>query len=230
MPEGLIFLLAAVVALVGCHLLFSHALRGQMIRALGDGGFHTMFSVTSVALLLLTLIAYHKAPHGPAMWSADNLALQVVFSVGGYFAAALLVASLVGNPALIGANIADLSTRIPSGVYKVTRHPMMFAIAIWSVVQFLIDSSARNLIFFGGFAILALVGSRLQDIKKIAQSGREWKMWSSRTPFWPDLRHLGQLGLAWPVGILPWMLVTGIEVHTALVPVGLWYFFPNLPS
>jgi len=230
MFDGLMALIVAVTALVGSHLLFSHALRRHTVAALGEAAFQVLYSVASVILLLLTLVAYHRAPHGPPLWSGDNLILQVIFSVGGYFATALFLASLVNNPALVGAKIADLSTRIPTGVFRITRHPMMFAIAIWSVVEVLVDSSARNMIVFGGFAVLAVVGSRLQDAKKMGQSGREWTVWVNRTPFWPDLRQIKRLGLAWPAATIPWLVMTAIQVRTAMAPVGLWYFFPNLPS
>lgn len=230
MLDGLVALMAAVAGLAGFHLVFSHRLRAPAVAALGEGGFQVAYSVVSAGLLLLIVLAYHRAPHGPALWSADHLVLQVIFSVGGYFAATLFVASLVNNPGLIGANIVNLSTRMPTGVFRVTRHPMMFAIAIWSVVQILIDSSARNMIVFGGFTVLAVVGSRLQDTKKMALSGREWTTWVNRTPFWPNLRQIKRLGLAWPIAVMPWLLATAIEVHVGLVPIGLWYFFPDLPS
>jgi uncharacterized membrane protein len=229
MFDGLIVLLAIVAGFVGGHLLLSHALRARTVSIFGQGGFQAIYSLFSFLFLFLTLIAYHRALHAPLLWSPENLLVQLVFSVASCFAAALFVASLFGNPALIGANITDLSTRPPSGVFLITRHPMMFAIAIGSLAQILIAPTARNLIAFGGFAVLALVGSHLQDGKKIAQSGREWTMWVSRTPFWPDLRRLGKLGPAWLAGVLVWVLVCWLESRTTIAPVGLWYFIPSLP-
>jgi len=229
MFDGLIVLLAVVAGFVGGHLVLSHALRARAVRVFGQGGFQAVYSVFSFLFLFLTLIAYHLAPHVPLLWSPGNLLVQLVFSVASCFAAALFVASLFGNPALIGANITDLSTRPPSGVFLITRHPMMFAIAIASLAQILIAPTARNLIAFGGFAVLALVGSHLQDGKKIAQSGREWTMWVSRTPFWPDLRRLRKLGPAWLAGILVWVLLCWLESRTTMAPIGLWYFIPSLP-
>jgi len=153
----------------------------------------------------------------------------VVFDVVGYFAVVLFLASLNSNPALVGANLNGLSTRSPDGAFRVTRHPMMFAIAIFSSAQLLIMPSLRNLISCGGFIILALLGSRLQDRKKLVQVPREWGLWVSRTRFWPDLRQVGDLGGVWFFAVVPWLLITWLEVRTTLVPVGIWYFFPDLP-
>jgi len=228
MLSGLFVLLAAVIAFVGCHLVLSHALRAPAISALGLNGFHLVYGTLSLTLLLLTLVAYHQAPHAPVLWSSDNLATQIIFAIGSWFGLALFVASLVGNPGLVGANIADLSTRRPTGVYLVTRHPMMFAIAILSAMRLLIDPTLRDVILFSGLIVLALAGSYLQDGKKIALSGREWAMWVNRTPFWPNLRRMGELGMAWPLGLLPWLLITWIVMRATFIPIGLWYFFPSL--
>lgn len=228
LSDGLNLLLAAVVAFVACHLILSHTLRAQAVAVLGRGGFQAVYSAVSVMLLLAVLVAYHRAAHVPMLWQSDNPALQLVYGVGSCLAAALFAASLFDNPALVGAKIADLSTRPPSGVYLITRHPMMFAIAIWSALQIMISPTARNLIAYGGLALLALVGSRLQDRKKVAQSGREWATWVSRTPYWPRLRRLGHLGPAWLIGAILAVLVTAVQTRTTLTPVGLWYFLPQV--
>jgi uncharacterized membrane protein len=227
MDQGLSVLLAVTTALIAGHLLLSHRWRAPVIGALGLGWFQFVYSALSIICLLGVLLAYHQAPHEPVLWSSDNPELQLVYALGSCFASALLIASLFGNPALIGANIVDLSTRPPGGVFVITRHPMMFGIAIWSLLQILVTPTARNLIAFSGIALLAVVGSRLQDRKKIAQSGREWKMWSNRTPFWPDLRNMGKLGPVWLFGILLSLVVTWFQMHTVLSPLGLWYFVPQ---
>jgi hypothetical protein len=106
---------------------------------------------------------------------------------------------------------------------------MMFAIAIWLSLQILLMPSARNLISCGGVIVLAVLGAHWQDGKNTALSGREWSLWVARTPFWPNFRRLGGLGVLWGVAVFPWLLATWIEVRVTYVPVGVWYFLPNLP-
>jgi uncharacterized membrane protein len=229
MPNLLLVLLVSVVGFVVSHFLLSHIWRAWLAGAIGESGFQVVYSLVAIVLLLAILISYHFSPHGPTLWSSLNLPLQVVFDVVGYFAVVLFLASLNSNPALVGANLNGLSTRSPDGAFRVTRHPMMFAIAIFSSAQLLIMPSLRNLISCGGFIILALLGSRLQDRKKLVQVPREWGLWVSRTRFWPDLRQVGDLGGVWFFAVVPWLLITWLEVRTTLVPVGIWYFFPDLP-
>ncbi|MDR3387004.1 MAG: NnrU family protein [Rudaea sp.] len=229
MPTALLVLIFAVAGFVGTHFLFSHIGRPWVVAVFGAKGFQIFYSLVALTFLVVIFAAYHQAPHGPIAWSSDNLGLQLVFDVVGYFAVALFMASLIGNPGLVGANLNGLSTRQPDGVFRITRHPMMFAIAIWLVVQLLIMPSPRNLIGCTGFVVLALLGSRLQDAKKTAQSGREWRLWVSRTPFWPDLRQIGHLGMNWLVAAGPWLLATWAEMRVMQAPIGVWYLFPNLP-
>ncbi len=229
MSQGLIILAVALVAFVGSHFLLSHTLRRQAIDGFGLTGFRVVYSIIAIVLLLVMFVAYHLSPHGPALWSSNNPALQIAFAAIGYFAVALFVASLFGNPGLVGANLNGLSTRQPDGVYKITRHPMMFSIAIWCVILVMVEPSARNAISCGGLVVLAVVGARLQDAKNSALSGREWTLWASRTPFWPDLRRVGRLGIVWLVAAVPWLIATWLVTRLTFAPVGVWYFLPDLP-
>lgn len=229
MLQGLIVLALATAAFIGSHFLLSHMLRRWAVAKFGLTGFRLVYSAVAMVLLMAILVAYHLAPKVPVLWSSDNLLLQVVFCVVGYFAVALFVASLFGNPGLIGANLNGLSIRQPEGVFRITRHPMMFAIAIWCIVQVMLVPSARNVIACSGFVVLALVGARLQDAKNTAQSGREWRQWVSRTPFWPDIRRIGGLGTIWLLAAIPWLAVTWLETRVTFIPVGMWYFIPDLP-
>lgn len=229
MPIELIALTLAVAAFVGSHVLMSHTLRASLLAALGEAGFQTCYALIAAGLLLLIVFVYHFAPHGPLVWSANNPALQAALIPVNYFAVVLFVASLDSNPALVGANLNGLSTRTPSGAFRVTRHPMMFAIAIWSVGQIALIPSARNLISCGGIVVLAVAGSWLQDQKKLAQAPREWGMWTNRTGFWPDLRRVGELGAFWLYAAIPWLAATWLQVRLSYVLAGPWYFFPELP-
>jgi hypothetical protein len=72
--------------------------------------------------------------------------------------------------------------------------------------------------------VLALVGARLQDQRKLDQSPRGWALWVSRTRFWPDLRRLPALGFAWGLAVPVWLVVTWLEMRTTTTPCGIWYF------
>jgi uncharacterized membrane protein len=228
MISGLLILLLVMAGFVGSHFLLSHPLRAGLVSAMGEGGFQAFYSV--IALLFLAGIAatYHFLGAGPALWSDASPGLELVFSLAGYIATVLFMGSLVGNPALVGADLNGLSARLPFGALRVTRHPMMFAIALWSAAQILLIPSGRNLIAGLGLIVLALVGARLQDVRKAKASPREWNAWTGRTSFWPNVREFGHLGWAFIIGLVPWLLLTWLESRALFAPVGIWYFVPQL--
>jgi len=222
-------LLSAVLAFVASHFVLSHPLRAPLIALLGRGAFEFWYSIIAAVELLLIAITYHQADHIPTLWSSDNWVLQFVIDAISYGAIALFIGSLADNPGMVWADLVGLSTRPPTGAFVISRHPMMFAIAIWAAAQILLVPSMRNVIVCTGLIVLALIGAALQDRRKLAASPREWGMWVSRTRFWPRLDRLNRLGPAWGFAIPLWLLSTWVQVRWTFAVSGVWYFFPNLP-
>ena len=155
LDQGL--LMVAVTIFVASHYIMSHPFRTALVNAFGTNGFRIVYSLVSVAELLVVFLAYHFAPHGQPFWSAGNPLLQTSADIIGYFAVVLFVASLADNPGLVGGSLNGLSTRLPTGVYRVTRHPMMFAIAIWSTVHIMLIPTSRNIVSCVPIVVLALI-------------------------------------------------------------------------
>lgn len=227
MIDQMMFLVAAMRALVASHLVLSNPVRAPLVKAMGERGFQGAYSLLAIVLLVLVLVAYREAPRMPVTWDAMLPVSMVIASVLTYVATALFMASLVRNPGLLGANVNGLSAVTPKGVFQITRHPMMFAIALWSLAHVLVAPSPRNFVLFGGMIFLAIYGAHLQDVKKNALHGREWKTWSTRTPFWPDVTKAASLGAFWLHALIPWLLLTWLHLWLAQIPAGIWWFFPE---
>src|SRR5215471_21279 len=67
----------------------------------------------------------------------------------------------------------------------VTRHPMMWAFALWGICHIAVYPMAANIIVAAAIIILALVGAALQDRKKEALQPDTWPDWVKRTSYWP---------------------------------------------
>lgn len=222
MDWELISLVAACAAFVGTHFLLSNPLRKSMVRTLGERGFLMVYSLVAFATLAWIALAFHRASPAPALWDGTAIVPWIAASILTIAAMALFLAALNGNPALPMARLAGLSARKPWGVFRVTRHPMMMAFALWSVSHILIAPTARTIVLALAILLLALVGAKLQDARKLAQSGREWGVWMQRTNFWPDLGKLGDIGAIWIVAVLVWLGVTALHLWLANVPAGVW--------
>ena len=67
------------------------------------------------------------------------------------------------------------------GMLTVTRHPMMWAFALWALSHLAANGDAASIVLFGAIALLALVGTLAIDAKKRARWGAAWRGFSART-------------------------------------------------
>lgn len=228
MPIQTMLLVAAMAGFVGGHILLSHVLRAPLVGSIGESRFRMLYSAIAVILLVAATGAFRAAPHEPVLWHGGHWITQAIYDVLTYFSLVLFIGSLFGNPASIGANRQFLDELLPRGVFQLTRHPMMFFIAIWSIAEILLVPSLRQLIFFGGLALLAIVGSGFQDRKLSVLVGSDWQAWRERTSFWPNLGKIAAPGVLWLIALIPWLIVTWLHSHIWQVPVGVWLFDPTI--
>ena len=213
-------LIAANALFVLSHFAMSHPLRPALVRTLSDRGFMTVYSLVSLALFAWIVIAFRAA--GTTAVATGEVA-WVIASVLTITATALLLGSFAGNPALPGTGADAVSAARATGAFAVTRHPMMLSIALWALAHVTVWPSPRTLVTAGSMAVLALVGSALQDRKKRAILGGAWAAWEARTSFWPRLGKLGGLGAgAWIGAIVLWLGFTWLHIPAAGIPAGVW--------
>ncbi|MBI1404063.1 MAG: MFS transporter [Porphyrobacter sp.] len=221
MDGAIIELVAANAAFVGTHFAMSHPLRGAMVRRLGAGGFQAAYTLVSFAALAWVYFAFKAAPDadlggsGEAGWIAATLIT--------WPAMILLAGSLAGNPALPTPQAEAQARAEPRGVFKVTRHPMMWGIGLWAASHILLFWSTRTMITAFAMGLLALVGSRLQDGKKAVLMGAAWGEWSAKTSWWPRLGQLPRVGAVPLVaGTALWLAGTWVHLRHAGIPAGVW--------
>jgi len=216
----------AASAFVGTHFLLSHPLRRPLVRVLGEKGFLALYSVVALVALGALSSAYRKAPATLALWQV-GAGLWGVATVAMLAASIMLLGSLVKNPALPGASNAG--TASAQGVYAITRHPMMWAFAIWGVCHILVYPVPKNIVVAVAIIILALVGAALQDRKKAALDPQGWPAWEARTSYWPfaamaqGRASIGRFGAhALGGGVVVWLLATWAHIPLAGWPAGIW--------
>jgi len=216
-------LVAAVVAFVGGHFVLSHPLRGGLVRMLGEKGFLGVYSLVNLAAFAWIIVAFRALGPGPELWNGKAQAPWIFASALTIIAMVLLAGSLRGNPALPDTPIDTVRSAEARGVFAVTRHPMMWGIALWAIAHVAIAPNARTLVTAGGMCVLALVGSHLQDRKKRELMGEAWGAWEARTSYWPRWGALLRVGAAtWGIGIALWLVATWMHLWLAGMPAGFW--------
>ncbi len=218
-------LVIAAAAFLGTHFVSSTPLRAAIVRTAGEHAYLGLYVVAALATLGWMVHAYLRAPVEP-LWPGLRLVPAVIMP----FAFILLVSGLLQkNPTAVG-QAKFLAQEDPArGVLRVTRHPVMWAILLWAGAHVLARGDVKSLVFFGGFLLLAALGTRLIDARKAREAGEAWMRFSALTSNIPFVAiaqgrnsfHAGEIGLvklvfalilyggtllthAWLFGARPW--------------------------
>ncbi|MFM5924241.1 MAG: NnrU family protein [Novosphingobium sp.] len=223
MDTALASLIAAATAFVGSHFALSHPLRGPLVRLTGEKAFPALYSVVALAAFAWVVLAFRAAPPAAPLWNGFAALPWVLATALMLPASVLLVGSFAGNPALPAPNATQLAARGPHGVFHVTRHPMMWSFTLWSAAHILVSPTPRVLVLGGAIALLALVGSRMQDRKKQVLMGPAWTDWEAQTSYWPRLGALGKAGMVpWIGGTALWLAATWAHIPGNGIAAGVW--------
>ena len=217
---------------IGLHVgVAGTALRGVVARRTGENGFRILFSTLSVATIAFLVISYRnaRAQGSPTLWTTPHwLGWLLVLLMAPAFV--LLVGSMTRpNPTAIGGE--KLAGQEPRGLSRITRHPMLWSFATWSVVHVIGNGDLVSLLFFGTFGVTALLGMPSIDHKLAARDPAAWRTLASTTsilPFGAILAGRNRLVLSEIGWIAP---VVGLVLWVLLVLVHPWLFGVSpLPS
>lgn len=172
-------LLIATAAFLATHYVSSTALRARLIRTLGSNGYLLLYSAVAFATLGSMVWTYYRAPflglwHVPALRYVPLLLMPIAMT---FIACGLLTR----NPTLVGAERLLRAPEPARGILRVTRHPLMWGIALWAGSHLIARGDAAGAVFFGSILVLALTGTVLIDRRKRATGGSDWQRFTAVT-------------------------------------------------
>ncbi len=225
---GVAWVLTAAVAFVGSHFLLSHPLRRPIVNAIGEGGFSGVYSLVAAATLIWLALAYRSAPMTTPLWPVGDV-LWAAVTVVMLLASVLLMGSLIRNPALPTGGAPRPFPEAARGVFSITRHPMMWAIALWGLCHIAVYPIVKNIVVALAMIILALVGAALQDRKKERLAPEQWPAWEAKTSYLPfaaivaGRARLGGFGvLVLAGGLVIWLAATWAHIPLSGWTAGVW--------
>lgn len=220
--------IAAAIAFVGTHFLLSHPLRRALVQRIGEKPFAGLYSLVAAVTLGWLALAYRAAPPTPFLWVPGD-GIWIVVTIVMLLASVLLVGSLIGNPALPDPSGRKKPVPEARGVFAVTRHPMMWAFALWGACHIAVFPVAANIIVATAIIVLALAGAAFQDVKKRQLQPRFWPAWQRRTsyvPFAAILARRARFGgfRAHDLGggLIVWLAATWAHIPLAGWAAGVW--------
>lgn len=172
----------AAILWIGVHVgIAGTSLRAMAVARLGEGGFRVAFSLASVVSIWLLVTGWNAAPT-TILWSTPDWARWLV-ALLMLPAFVLLVASFRRNPTAAGGDA--LIGAEPTGIQRVTRHPMLWSFAIWAAVHVAGNGDSASLLFFGAFLVTALAGMPSIDAKLAKRRPEAWSSLAARTSVLP---------------------------------------------
>ena len=212
-------LIAAAAFFVLLHLLVSGtALRGGIVKTIGEGAFMGLFSLASLAGLIWLGWAYGQARGAGAIyWD---------LGAGGKHAAVglVLLGFLLIVPGILTVNPTGVKQEgaldkpdAAKGILRLTRHPFLWGVAIWALAHLLANGDAPSLVLFGSMLALALSGGASIDAKRGKALGPKYAAFVAQTsnvPFAAVLAGKQKLSLG-EIGW--WRLALAGAIYAALL-------------
>lgn len=204
--------LYAAIVFLAIHLLPGTPLRSRAVRAIGEGPYRGLFSLLSIVVLAWMAIAYSNAPYDE-IWPQSGWTRWVPLFVMP-FAMILLVAGLTSrNPSMAGMERSIDPQYAVGGILTITRHPVLWSFALWSLAHLPSNGDRASLWLFGSLALLALAGMAIIDRRKGEEIGANWGPILMRTSAVPFLAALqGRTKIDWR-GIGLWRPALGVFLY-----------------
>jgi uncharacterized membrane protein len=134
----MVFLIAGLVIFLGVHLLpTAPALRNSISNQLGAGAYQGLFSLLSLAGLVLIIYGFAQRDYVP-IWTPPAFMKHIVFLL------------------MLPVFVLLAASMIPSHIRTFTKHPMLLAIKLWAFAHLLANGDLAGMLLFGSLLAYAI--------------------------------------------------------------------------
>ena len=202
-------LLIATCLFVGLHFALSAAREPVMARV-GSGPFRGLYSLLAIAAFIWMIVAY-RAADATALWPQAAWSRWLAVVVMSLAAIFLVCGFATPNPTAVGGERLLAQGAAARGIFKVTRHPVLWAIALWAAVHLIANGTDAALIFFGGLLTLSLGGIAHIEAKRAAEPG--WQQLAATSSVIPFVAVAEGRARGWLPELGWWRVALGIAVY-----------------
>ncbi|MBN9247506.1 MAG: NnrU family protein [Hyphomicrobium sp.] len=136
-------LIVGLILFLGVHLVPTQPeLRDGLKTRIGEGPYKILFSLLSLAGLVVIVLGYHKLQlhpgKNPILWEPPVWTRHIAVAL------------------MLPAIILLVASLIPSRIRTATRNPLLIAIKIWALAHLLANGDLGALLLFGSFLAFAV--------------------------------------------------------------------------
>ncbi len=165
-------LIWGIALFMGIHIAAGiYEIREKMVGVLGMPIFRIIHSVGSVLGFVLIVNGFSQNPKEDIYVLADWSQKAPIYLMP------IALVFLVGS-------------RPKSDISRITRHPMMWAVVLWSFAHLLANGDKASVMLFASFLIYGFFAMMLSDNKKSKSDPAEWERIKAHTSFIPFLALL----------------------------------------
>ena len=162
----------AVICFLAPHVLPNvPGLRPWLIGKLGRVGYLSAYTALSAITFAWLILAVLRAPYA-GLWALSPW--QVYVTVILVALACTLMVAGVATPNPLSLSVRAAGVDLPKGaILEVTRHPLLWALGLWSLSHVLVNGDVAAVTLFGLLAIFALGYMPLMDKRVQKNKGME---------------------------------------------------------
>jgi len=175
----------AAALFLGIHLLISGTrVRDAITGMIGEGPYMGLFSLASLGAIVWLVMSYNAAQKSgadPLLYSFGpgivHLGIPVValaFFLG-------IQGLLLPNPTSIRQEASAAKEGTVAGVLRITRHPFLWGVALWSAFHLAANGDQASVVLFGTFFVLSILGTFSIDAKRKRKMGEAWTAFAAKT-------------------------------------------------
>ena len=156
-------------------------IREWLIRHIGKALYLAAYSVLSIILFVWLIGAVGRAPY-LTLWPLAPWQLWIPNVAMPFVCLLLAFGMAVPNPLSIASLNDESFDPDHPGIAGVTRHPVLWAAALWAIAHIVPNGDLAHVLLFGLFGAFSLLGMLAIDARKQRVLGvTEWRRLSSRT-------------------------------------------------
>ena len=202
-------LIAAIVFFIALHVVVAGSpLRYVLVARLGERIYRLLFAIASVLGLVWIIAAYGIARNETEfLWARPRGLIDSAVIVMFFVFLLVVPGLLTPNPTLVSMEGLLRKEAPVTGILRITRHPFLWGVVIWGVLHLSMTGHSAAAWLFGGFAVVAFLGTFSIDRKRAHDFGQHWvrfRQATSNVPFAAILTRRNKLKLG-EVGALRWI-------------------------